>query len=121
MIMRMAFFLPVILSLALWTDEGNAHAFLVRSVPSVGSVAANPAVLRLEFSEAVELGFSGMDFSGASGGALPLKDFRFADDAHKVVVANLPPLAPGLYRVKWHVVSVDTHRTEGQFTFTVRP
>jgi hypothetical protein len=26
---------------------------------------------------------------------------------------------PGTYRVNWHVLSVDTHTTEGNFTFTV--
>jgi methionine-rich copper-binding protein CopC len=46
---------------------------------------------------------------------------RFADDGHKVLLANLPMLGPGVYRVKWHVVSVDTHRTEGDFNFTVKP
>jgi len=31
----------------------------------------------------------------------------------------LPQLKPGRYRVRWHVVSVDTHRTEGSFEFSV--
>jgi len=31
----------------------------------------------------------------------------------------LKPLAPGTYRVKWRVLSVDTHVTEGDFTFRV--
>jgi copper resistance protein C len=29
------------------------------------------------------------------------------------------PLAPGVYQVQWHVISVDTHRTQGNFSFTV--
>jgi methionine-rich copper-binding protein CopC len=33
----------------------------------------------------------------------------------------LPKLAPGLYTVIWHIASVDTHRTEGRFQFTIRP
>jgi hypothetical protein len=37
------------------------------------------------------------------------------------LVLPLPPLAPGRYRVRWHVVSVDTHRTEGEFGFEVTP
>jgi methionine-rich copper-binding protein CopC len=36
-------------------------------------------------------------------------------------VLALPPLAPGRYRVRWHVVSVDTHRTEGEYSFSVEP
>ena len=31
----------------------------------------------------------------------------------------LKPLRPGTYRVKWRVLSVDTHVTEGDFTFRV--
>ena len=77
--------------------------------------------LRLEFSEPLELSFSGLDFLNASGGRLALNGIRFADGSHKVLLANLPMLDPGAYRVKWHVVSVDTHRTEGEFAFTVKP
>jgi methionine-rich copper-binding protein CopC len=32
---------------------------------------------------------------------------------------GLKPLAPGSYRVRWHALSVDTHNTEGSFSFTV--
>jgi methionine-rich copper-binding protein CopC len=28
-------------------------------------------------------------------------------------------LKPGSYTVTWHVLSVDTHRTEGSYSFTV--
>ena len=34
---------------------------------------------------------------------------------------SLPQLAPGNYRVEWRVLSVDTHVTEGDFTFDVVP
>lgn len=30
-------------------------------------------------------------------------------------------LKPGVYVVSWHVVSVDTHHTQGSFKFTVTP
>jgi len=32
---------------------------------------------------------------------------------------GLKPLSPGTYRVRWKVLSVDTHTTEGSFTFNV--
>ena len=32
---------------------------------------------------------------------------------------GLKALPPGTYKVSWHVVSVDTHPTEGSFTFQV--
>ena len=33
---------------------------------------------------------------------------------------SLKPLRPGSYKVHWHAVSVDTHATDGTFTFTVK-
>ena len=118
--MRFAVLFPVALSLAVMANRVEAHAFLVKSDPAVGSAATKPATLRLEFSEAIELGFSGMELLNASGVPVALNAIRFADEGHKVLVANLPMLAPGIYRVKWHVVSVDTHRTEGEFRFTAK-
>jgi methionine-rich copper-binding protein CopC len=38
-----------------------------------------------------------------------------------MITVALPPLKPGLYHVTWHAVSVDSHRTEGGYTFTVTP
>jgi hypothetical protein len=32
---------------------------------------------------------------------------------------GLKALPPGTYRVHWHVLSKDTHSTEGNFTFQV--
>jgi methionine-rich copper-binding protein CopC len=37
------------------------------------------------------------------------------------LVLPLPVLAPGRYEVMWHVVSVDTHRTEDTYDFEVKP
>jgi copper resistance protein C len=34
---------------------------------------------------------------------------------------SVPALAPGRYRVVWRVLSLDTHVTEGDFTFDVAP
>jgi methionine-rich copper-binding protein CopC len=121
MIMRLALCVSGALLLLVTPAMVSAHAFLVKSNPAVGATAAaKPAALTLEFSEAIELGFSGVEVSNASG-PLALKGLGFADTAHKVLLATLPIVAPGLYSVKWHVVSVDTHRTEGEYTFTVKP
>jgi len=32
---------------------------------------------------------------------------------------GLKAAGPGTYHVRWHVLSVDTHKTEGNFTFRV--
>ena len=102
--------------------RAEAHAFLVKALPAVGStVERGPGELRLDFSEAVELAISGVEMKDARGTAVPLSQLHFGDQAHRELIAGLPQVMPGSYRVTWHVVSADTHRTEGSFTFTVKP
>ena len=44
------------------------------------------------------------------------------DDADPTSLrVTLPPLAPGRYRVSWRVLSIDTHVSQGDFTFDVAP
>ena len=42
-------------------------------------------------------------------------------DDKVLVVKIAKPLAPGVYKVTWHATSVDTHHTQGDFSFTVTP
>ena len=100
----------------------RAHAFLDHAVPPVGgTVAAAPKEVRLYFSEAVETLFSGAELAGADGQAVATAPATVAAGDKTQLVLTLPPLPPGKYRVRWHVVSVDTHRTEGDFTFEIQP
>ena len=109
-------------ALCLMSASADAHAFLAKADPGVGATLHQaPSSVRLEFTEAVELAFSGIEMADPKGAAVALKAPHFGDAAHKVIVADLPVLAPGLYHLNWHVVSVDTHRTDGDFTFTVKP
>ena len=99
-----------------------AHAFLDHAVPPVGgTVSGPPREIRLFFSESVEPAFSGIAVSGADGKALATGAATIAPGDKTQLVLPMPPLAPGTYVVRWHAVSVDTHRTEGHFAFTVRP
>ena len=45
----------------------------------------------------------------------------FLSTRSEIVVPLQEPLAPGRYQVKWHAVSADTHKTQGQFSFEVKP
>ena len=47
-------------------------------------------------------------------------DVRRSDDPATLSVP-LRPLSTGVYKVTWHATSVDTHKTEGSYTFTVGP
>ena len=99
-----------------------SHAFLNEAAPLVGgTVPASPKEIRLTFTEAIEPRFSGVDLLTGDGRTIASGPAVVDAQNDKQLVLALPPLAPGRYRVRWHVVSVDTHRTEGEFSFTVEP
>ena len=98
-----------------------AHAFLDHAEPPVGAtVAAAPPVLRLYFSEPIEPLFSGATLASADGNPVTTGAASADPQSRAVLVLPLPPLAPGRYRVSWHIVSVDSHRTQGSYEFEVR-
>ncbi|MBN0856945.1 copper resistance protein CopC, partial [Pseudomonas aeruginosa] len=45
---------------------------------------------------------------------------RSADNPAEVTLPLAEALPPGEYTVAWHVVSVDGHKTKGQYTFSVK-
>ena len=99
-----------------------AHAFLNQAIPPVGgTVPASPKEIRLTFSEGIEQHFSGIDLATGEGRTVATGAAVVDPANDKQLVLVLPPLAPGRYRVRWHVVSVDTHRTEGEYSFAVAP
>jgi methionine-rich copper-binding protein CopC len=100
-----------------------AHAMLVKALPAVGGqVAASPSEIRITYSEAIELRFSGIEVKTASGAAVATGAASIdPKDRATLVVPMQAPLAPGSYKVTWHVVSVDTHKTTGSFSFEVKP
>jgi methionine-rich copper-binding protein CopC len=96
----------------------RAHAFLERAEPRVGSTVTAPPALTLEFTEPIEAAFCRVEVVGPSG--TPLETEAPQHPAPARMTVALPPLPPGDYTVHWSVVSVDTHPTEGRFTFSVK-
>jgi hypothetical protein len=109
------------LALSLAASSAFAHAQLEKATPGVGSTVASASELRLEFSEGVEPKFSGATLSG-NAGAVPLGKPAVDPSDNKILIIKIEkPLAAGVYTVNWHAVSVDTHHTQGDFEFTVKP
>jgi methionine-rich copper-binding protein CopC len=100
----------------------SAHAFLEHSDPSVGSkVHSVPAAVRIWFTEAIEPRFSSIQVFDATGKQVDKKDTHPDPSNRSLLQVSLPQLGPGSYKVVWRVVSVDTHRTNGDFTFQILP
>jgi len=99
------------------TIEANAHAFLDHADPRVGSaVAVAPRQLTLWFTQKLEPAFSKVTVTDSSGQRV---DAGKANISGTVMQIPLRGLKAGTYRVSWHALSVDTHTTEGSFTFRV--
>lgn len=115
------FLAPVIVATGLLAaPAAYAHAFLDHSDPAVGStVPTAPADIALWFTEHIEPAFSGVTVTNAAGERVDRGDAHVATDNPAELQLGLKPLPPGTYTVRWHVVSVDTHTTEGTFGFDV--
>lgn len=106
----------------LTTASAEAHAFLSQAAPPVGGVvSAPPREIRLTFTESIEPAFSRIALTTADGQPIAAGPATVDPSNSTQLVLKLPPLAPGRYRVRWHVVSVDTHPTDGDYVFEIRP
>ncbi len=103
-----------------------AHAYLERSTPAGGSkLSVIPQTVCLSFGEPVEKGFSIFAVKDSRGNRVDDEaKMRQAKDrfgSSKIIAIPLKELTEGSYTVEWKVLSVDSHVTEGRFTFTVLP
>ncbi len=106
-----------LLLLALGTAGARAHAFLDHASPLVGStVATAPHDVALTFTQNLEPAFSTVQVTDANGARVDQGKPQISGNTMHI---GLKSLAPGSYHVHWHVLSVDTHRTEGSFSFHV--
>jgi methionine-rich copper-binding protein CopC len=108
-----------IVALMLGAGQASAHAFLKTASPAVGSTLQQaPAQLVIDFTEGVEPSFCTIAVQDDSGadyveGAPHL----VGGDTHLAVA--LKPLQAGTYKVTWHATAVDTHKTQGRYSFTI--
>jgi methionine-rich copper-binding protein CopC len=109
-----------------------AHASLLRVDPAADTTVAKlPSELHLWFSESLERRFSQVTVYRATRdtatGKLQLQErveagLSSSSQVTRELVVKLPStLPPSLYLVQWKVLSIDAHRTTGQFTLTYAP
>jgi methionine-rich copper-binding protein CopC len=110
----------VVGALLLGAGVASGHAFLDHAEPRVGStVKSPPSLVRAWFTQGLEPAFSTLEVVNERGDRVDHGPTK-ADPANPMLLqVPLKRLGPGTYRVKWRVLSVDTHVTEGDFTFRV--
>src|SRR5262245_27838029 len=106
--------------LCLWTAAAFAHAHLVRATPTQDTTVKDaPAEVALKFSEKLEAAFTTAVVRDAGGKQVDKADSHVDKADRTTVRVSLPPLDPGVYTVEWRVMSSDTHKVNGTFTFRV--
>jgi methionine-rich copper-binding protein CopC len=94
-----------------------AYAELHHASPEAGSTVLEPPhEVALTFTDSLEAAFSSADVTNSSGVRV---DEGKPQVNGNMIRISLKTLSPGSYRVHWRAVSVDTHRIEGSFTFSV--
>ncbi len=107
----------VCLLLLLAANEARAHTSLDHAEPGIGNkVATAPHEVTLWFTEKLETAFSTITVTNAAGERVDTGKTRVSGNQMSV---SLRSGGAGTYRVTWRVLSVDTHRTEGRFSFEV--
>jgi methionine-rich copper-binding protein CopC len=110
-------FAGIVLLLLLQNGQAMAHAFLDHAEPRVGNkVATAPRQVTLWFTQNLEAAFSTITVTNAAGERVDTGKTRVSGNQMSI---SLRSGGTGAYRVNWHVLSVDTHTTEGNFTFQV--
>jgi len=99
-----------------------AHAHLDRANPAVGStVTPAPKEVVLWFTNELEPAFSSIEVRDEKGAAVQAGKAVVDRSNRTRMSVPLKSLSPGSYKVMWRVLSVDTHRTQGDFSFRVGP
>jgi methionine-rich copper-binding protein CopC len=97
----------------------SAHAFPKSENPAVGAtLAAAPTEVVIDFDNPIEQMFARLQVVDSAGADVTNGPPSVTGDRRRLSVA-LKSLKPAEYTVKWSVVSEDSHRSEGSYTFTV--
>ncbi len=109
-----------VLGWALGANVALGHSGLLRAEPPLESkLKRPPKEIKLHFSEGLEPAYSAVRVEDPQGRRVDRGDSRVDPASPSVLRVTLGALAPATYTVIWRVLSVDSHITEGRFSFTV--
>ena len=99
----------------------SAHAALRHAHPSAGEeLAVAPVEISIEYSTGVDLTQAEIHLTDASGAEIALATIEGEAASGETLVRRIAgTLAPGSYKVRWRVLSIDGHWTRGDYAFVV--
>ena len=113
----------LMVSLSSFAGLAQAHTQLRMSVPAPGAVMDTaPTEIQLQCHKKIEANISHISVKSRAGQAVAIEPAAAdPNDKSAGVVRLAEPLRSGTSKVNWRVISVDTHKVNGSFTFQVRP
>jgi copper resistance protein C len=113
-------FVLALIAWVLGAGVALGHSGLERAEPQVESkLKRPPSEVKLYFSERLEHDYSTVRVNDARGAQVDHRDAHVDPSNPRLLWVTLQPLQHGAYTVIWRVLSVDSHVTEGRFTFQV--
>jgi copper resistance protein C len=110
----------LLLLLAVFAPMASAHSHPVSMDPAANATASRPGKVTMHFSGDLEPKFSSITVSNQTGRLVNKGASVVSPSDAKLMTVALPPLSGGVYTVHWIAVSVDGHRTQGEYNFTVK-
>jgi methionine-rich copper-binding protein CopC len=110
--------------LLVWSlpSAAAAHAIVLESSPPSGAVLAQPpAEITLRFNSKIEKRFTRLTLSTGNQPPAPVTARSDDPGTPDRLVIPIRSLAPGEYTLRYRVLAVDGHITEGALRFTVEP
>ncbi|RJE88849.1 hypothetical protein D3P07_12830 [Paenibacillus sp. 1011MAR3C5] len=95
----------------------SAHAYIYQSSPLANAVLdSSPSQIKLTFTEKIDTKMSSISLENSAGGEVK---GTLSSDGDQTLILTIPKLEQGVYKVKWQVLSLDTHVTDGSFQFSI--
>jgi methionine-rich copper-binding protein CopC len=119
MVKMLTFGAPLLAGVVTGVSVASAHSFPQKETPSAGQrLSAAPSEVMIKFDAPIEKLFAKLEVISADGKSETVGQ-PLVDPSAMTLSAKLEPLKPGDYTVKWGVVCIDSHHTEGSYVFSV--
>jgi methionine-rich copper-binding protein CopC len=106
-------------ALLLHASAASGHAILIASTPKEGAVISNSdSTFALQFNVRIDGIRSRISLVHPDGSVQPVSINK--QTSPDTLTADAKELVPGNYRIRWQVLAVDGHISNGEVRFTVR-
>jgi methionine-rich copper-binding protein CopC len=101
------------------TVAASAHSFPEQETPPAGATLTEPPTqVTIKYDAPIEKLFASLEVLNSAGQNEAVGEPQVSADGWTLSVP-VNKLQPGEYTVQWRVVCIDTHHTQGSYSFTV--